>query len=694
MPDKIKNKSVRFKLLQTALVCLFLILATLAVYWQVQHHDFVNFDDDDYIYDNYQVQKGLTLESIVWAFTTMHASNWHPLTWLSHMLDYQLYGLNPGWHHLTNLLFHIANTLLLFFVFRKMTHRVWQSAFVAALFALHPCHVGSVAWASERKDMLSTFFWMLTMWSYIWYVEHPAIKRYFVVVSCFVLGLMSKPMLVTLPFVLLLLDYWPLNRLQIDPSDAIGSSQHKSIAFRLVWEKTPLFVLVVISGIITVYAQKHGGLVVSLDEIPFGARVTNTLVAYVKYIGKMIYPAKLAAIYPHPGTLPWWQVISACLLLISISYAVIKLVKQRPYLSVGWLWYLGTLVPVIGLVQVGNQAMADRYTYVPFTGLFIIIAWGLPEVTNNWKHSKKWLAGFAAVVLTVLMVATWKQVGHWKNSITLYEHNLKVATNHFVPHNSLGNALLKEGRIKEAIEHFLQALRIKPDYEEAYNNLGNALLKQGQTQEAIDYYLHALRIKPDYGEAHYNLAYVLDKQGRKQEAIDHYLQALQIRPDFTQAHNNLGIALEETGRRAEAVEHYLTALRINPRSIETHMNLGAALAELGRIDEAVIHFKKALVLKPQFPEAIYHLAKLSVSQGEYEKALSLYDKMITFLPDDPAGYYNIACIHARLNRPEESVAWLKKAVAKGLNDWEHIKTDKDLENIRDSLQYQKFVKGR
>ena len=420
---RINNRTKEFIIKhRDILVCLFLVMATLAVYWQVQNYDFVNFDDNDYVYDNRHVQDGLTLKSIIWAFTNIHASNWHPVTWLSHMMDYQLYGMNPGRHHLTNLLFHIANTLLLFLVFRKMTDSLWQSGFVAALFALHPLHVESVAWVSERKDVLSTFFWMLTMWSYIWYVEHPAVKRYILVVLFFALGLMSKPMLVTLPFVLLLLDFYPLNRFQSQQPKGSANAQQRSIALRLILEKIPLFVLVAMSSAMTFYAQKHGKTVASLEVIPLKSRVANALVSYVSYIIKTIYPSKLAVLYPHPGILPWWQIAGACLLLVTISFLAIRVVKQSPYFVVGWLWYLGTLVPVIGLVQVGIQSMADRYTYVPLIGIFIIIVWGIPELVAQWRYRKICLATLATVVLTILMAMTWKKVGYWKSSITLFEH--------------------------------------------------------------------------------------------------------------------------------------------------------------------------------------------------------------------------------------------------------------------------------
>jgi len=479
------------------LVCLFLIISTAAVYWQVRDFQFVNFDDDKYIYQNRHVQEGLTLESITWAFTTIHAKNWHPLTWLSHMLDCKIYGNNPGGHHYTNLLFHIANTLLLFLVFRKMTGCLWQSAFIAALFALHPLHVESVAWVSERKDVLSTFFWMLTMWSYIWYVEHPIVHRYLLVVLLLALGLMSKPMLVTLPFVLLLLDFYPLNRFKFQLSDNSANSRQKSNTFRLILEKIPLFILVAMASAVTFYAQKKGGAVRSLEIYPIKVRIANAMVSYVKYIGNMVYPSDLTVLYPHPGLLPWWKISFACLLLASISFLAIRTAKQKPYFAMGWLWYLGTLIPVIGLVQVGKQSMADRYTYVPLIGIFIIIAWGVPEFMAKWRYRKICLTMSGTVVITILMAMTWKQVGYWRNSITLFEHPLKITSNNYLPHNNLGCALDKRGHTAEAMEHYLQALQIKPDFWNAHYNLAVDLFRVGDIDGAIDHFRKAVQLKPD-----------------------------------------------------------------------------------------------------------------------------------------------------------------------------------------------------
>jgi hypothetical protein len=390
-------------------IYLTLALATLAVFWQVLGHDFVNYDDPDYVYRNPNVQSGITLSSIKWAFTTGHAANWHPLTWLSHMLDWQLFGDNPGWHHLTNLFLHIANTLLLFAVLKRMTNALWRSAFVAAAFALHPLHVESVAWVAERKDVLSTLFWMLTIAAYLRYLERPGTGRYLLTLLIFALGLMAKPMLVTLPFVLLLLDYWPLGRFQFGQIvKSVGQQSRKSLnAFshwklsrHLLLEKVPLFALSAISSIVTFLVQRTAGAVTSVETLPLKLRIANTFVSYLTYIQKMVWPSRLAMFYPYPDKTDLiWQTVVFALLLLIISLGVIWLMRRRRYLLTGWLWYLGTLVPVIGLVQVGDQALADRYTYVPLTGLFIIIAWGVPDLIAKWRFRKHALAASAIAVL-------------------------------------------------------------------------------------------------------------------------------------------------------------------------------------------------------------------------------------------------------------------------------------------------------
>jgi len=507
-------RSHRFELV----VCLFLIVGTLTVFWQVQHHDFIDLDDHLYVTENNHVQAGLTKKGVIWAFTTFHAANWHPLTWLSHMLDCQLFGMRPGMHHLTNLLFHILNSLLLLLVLRKMTGAWWRSAFVAALFALHPLHVESVAWVAERKDVLSTFFWLLTMWVYAHYAERPTFDRYLLVLLSFALGLMAKPMLVTLPFVLLLVDYWPLGRLQLGQSCNDGNLRiKKSSAFRVVWEKIPFFVLAAMSGVLTLLAQQKAGALRTLDIIPLKIRTANALVSYISYIGKMIWPHNLAVFYPHPGIVPMWQAVGAglsliCLCVLSVMF--VRAGRRFPHLAVGWLWYLGTLVPVIGLVQVGSQAMADRYTYVPLIGLFIMISWGFYDLVRGWKNRRMVLAISTGVVLLALMACTWSQVRLWKNSTLLFKHALNVTDNNYKARNLLGIASERQGRLKEALRHYSEALRIKPEYADAHNNQGVALARQGRLKEAISHFSEALRIKPDYVDAHNNLGVALEQQGR------------------------------------------------------------------------------------------------------------------------------------------------------------------------------------
>ena len=534
------------------LVCLLLIVGTFKVFWQVQHHDFIELDDHEYVTENPHVQSGLNKKGIIWAFTTFHVANWHPLTWMSHMLDCQLFGLRPGMHHLTSLLLHTANGVFLFLVLRLMTGALWRSAFVAALFALHPLHVESVAWIAERKDVLGTFFWLLTMWAYAYYAERQRFSRYLLALLFFAMGLMAKPMLVTLPFVLLLVDYWPLNRLQFGQSRNDSNLRViKSSTGRVLWEKIPFFALTAISCVLTFLAQQKAGALKTLDIIPLKIRTANALISYISYIGKMIWPHNFAVFYPYPGIIPMWQVLGAGLSLVCLTVLSAMLFRagRFPYCAVGWLWYLGTLVPVIGLVQVGSQAMADRYTYIPLIGLFIIISWGFYDVVKGWKNRHIMLAISTGVVLLVLMACTWFQVGLWKNSTMLFKHAINVTDNNYKAHNLLGIALERQGIPKGALKHYSEALRIKPDYAEAHYNIGTVLMRQGKLKESLGYYSEALRIKPDYPDAHNNRGVALARQGRLKEAINHFYEALRIKPDFSDAHSNLGVAVKQQERR-------------------------------------------------------------------------------------------------------------------------------------------------
>ncbi len=592
-----------------------LALVTLSVFWQVRSHEFISFDDNMYIYNNSQVTAGLTRGSIVWAFTTTHAFNWHPLTWMSHMLDCELYGLDAGGHHFTNVLFHIANAVLLLLVLNRMTGSLWSSAFVAAAFALHPLHVESVAWASERKDVISTFFWMLTMWAYVRYVKRRQVKRYMVIILVFALGLMAKQMLVTLPFVLLLLDYWPLGRLNFEKQSFRNSARE------CIVEKLPLLLLSAIASIVIYFIQHAADIVKSTKEYPLSGRITNALVAYVTYIGKMLWPIHLAIFYPHPGKdLPVRQSVGAALLLVLITATVFWKIRRRPYFAVGWLWYLGTLVPVIGLVQIGLQAFADRYTYVPLIGLFIIIAWGAPDILTRLRYRKAVLSVTASLLLLIMSVMSWFQVSYWRNGMTLYGHATQVFPNNTWTRYYLGEELVLRGRYDEAIEHFKESLRLDPDCAHTKHSLGNALLQQGRFDEAIKVYDELLPKLPDnieaaeipdvgpvkegklweiikvYTRARVNLGIALSQKGRLDEAIKHYNEALRIRPDFAEAHTNLGHALARQGRLDEAIKHYAEALRLDPTSIESHYYLAHALYGQGRVNEAITIAEKALKL--------------------------------------------------------------------------------------------------
>jgi len=634
----------------------------------------VNFDDNAYVYENHHVKDGLTSESIRWAFSFAEKEKtyWHPLAWLSHMLDCQLYGLDPGKHHLTSIIFHIANSLLLFIVFKWMTGAFWRSALVAILFAIHPINVDTVVWITERKNVLSTFFWMLTMLAYVYYSNQPSFHRYLLIFLVFALGLMTKPMLVTLPCVLLLLDHWPLGRFSyrelsnnrnIETNKATIAGSRGSTPFQLVLEKIPLFALAVLSVSLSSLSVKNYGNVISMSLVPMKLRIANALVSYVKYISKMIWPQDLAVLYPYPRMVPLWQTLGALVLLIGISFFMIRSIKRTPYFIIGWLWFLGTLVPVIGLVQVGLwPAMADRFAYVPLIGLFIIVAWGAPELVAQWRRKKIWLTVSATILLSTLMVVAWKQVEYWKNSITLFEHTLKVTSNNSIAHNNLGTALQNQGRTEEAIEHYLQALRIKPDYEEAHNNLGNVLKNQGRTKEAIAHYLKALRIKPDFVEAHNNLGNVMENQGRTEEAIAHYLEALRIKPDYEEAHYNLGTILEKQGLIDKAIAHYLEALRINPDYMKAHNNLGNALKKQGLIDEAIAHYLEALRINPDFEKAHYNMGTALRDQGNFEEAMAHFQEAIRLKPSYKDAYVGLGVVLTGQGNQKQAIAHFEEAI--------------------------------
>jgi protein O-mannosyl-transferase len=619
-------------------ICLALLAITLAVYAQVSTFDFINFDDPDYVPGNLHVRYGVTAEGVRWAFTSGEFANWFPLTWISHMLDSQMFGVQSGWHHVTNLLLHALSTLLLFIFLKRSTGARWPSAFAAFLFALHPLHVESVAWVAERKDVLSAFFWFLTLCLYRRYAESPGFVRYVLVLLAFCLGLMSKPMGVTLPFVLLLLDFWPLRRL----------------TRQAVWEKIPFFALSLAAAVITYAVQGRAGAVQTVSAFPLALRVENALVTYAVYIVKMFWPVRLAVFYPYPASVPVWQAALAGAAMLGISAFSLRFYRTRPYLAVGWLWYLGTLVPVIGLVQVGAQARADRYTYLPMVGLAVMAAWGAFDFVRRWPKAKTAVAVAAVTVCAGCTAATFAQLRYWRNSETLFQHAVEVTEGNYLAQHNLGNYLTDvPGRLPDAIAHLQAALQIEPNSLKAHTDLATALSKTpDRLSSAVDEYRAALRIDPRAPIPHNNLANTLSKMpGRLQEAVAEYREALRLEPDYPEAHNNLGSALAQIpGRLPEAISQFEAALRNEPdyaeardNLAEAHYELGIGLSKAGRLMEAIPELEAALRIKPNYPEAHNNLGvTLANVPGRLPEAIAHFNEAVRLRPDYEDARYNLS----------------------------------------------------
>ena len=658
--------------LTTWLMAVLLVLVTITLYWPATSHDFVNYDDDMYVKDNTHVTSGLTLENARWAFRTDYAGNWHPVTWLSHMLDCQIFGLNPWGHHLTGVLLHALNAGLVFMWLRLMTGATWRSLLVAALFALHPLRVESVAWVSERKDVLSGCFGLLALIAYARYAQgrrqnaecrmqkpatptahhapritFPPSTFYLLSLFFFALGLMSKPMLVTWPLVMLLLDYWPLRRMQ----NAAASTTHHVSRFTfhvsrttllpLLFEKIPFFILVALMSVVTLVAQQHGGAVMGAKSLPVDARVGNALISYGRYLGKLFWPADLAIYYPHPGQWPLGKVVLAGGLILGISLLLFVTRRRTPVLLVGWLWFLATLIPVIGLVQVGGQAMADRYTYLPSLGVLILSVWGACELTRGWRHQVLVLlvAGGGASLLCLAL--TRQQLGYWQNNETLFRQALEVTENNQIAHKSLGDALDKKGQTDEAIGHFQEAIRLKPGYADAHNNLGNTLLKKGQADEAIGRFQEAIRLKPGYANAYNNLGNALLKKGQPGEAIRQYQEAIRLEPADANTHYNLGNAFLKNGQPDEAIRQYQEAIRLKRDSPAACYNLGIVFGMKGQPDEAIRQFQEAIRLNPDYAEAHSNLGTAFFQQGRADEAIRQYQEALRLKPDFPDARRNL-----------------------------------------------------
>jgi len=615
-------------------IYLALAAITFAVFWQVHNFDFTNYDDDLYVYENTHISSGLTLSNIGWVFTNEHVGNWHPLTGLSHMLDCQLFGLKSGWHHLVNLLFHIANTLLLLTVLKRMTGKLWQSTFVAALFAIHPLHVESVAWISERKDVLSTLFWILTIDVYFRYVKNHGRRWYFLALTLFALGLLAKPMLVTLPFVLLLLDYWPLNRFELKSGEHIWR--------RRIQEKIPFFILSAVSSVITFVVQKNTGTVSKIEALPLTMRTANTVISYGKYIEKMFWPANLAAFYPYPeDKLQTWQVFAVAVLLIIITICVVRLAARYGYLPVGWFWFLGTLVPVIGIVQVGSQALADRYTYVPLIGMFIVVAWGLPELFKNWRYQKIVLTLLALVTLLALSVCTWLQTGYWNNTMSLFEHALRVTNGNYMAYNQLGNAYFAAGEIDLAISAYNKAIEINPGDPWSYYNRGNIYISKGQYDLAIFDYNKAIEINPSDSDSYHERGAAYYSKGEIDHAIFDYNKAIKINPKFAVAYHGRANAYYRANAIDLALADYNKAIELDQDNAEAYYNRGTVyLQAIGQFDLAIADYDKAIEINPTYVDAYSNRGIAYYSKREYDRAIFDYNKALEINPKYAADYVN------------------------------------------------------
>jgi tetratricopeptide (TPR) repeat protein len=704
------NQTVQTAKAQWLAVCVLLALAVWAVFGQTLRYGFVDYDDHLYVYDNPVVQKGLTWDGIGWSFTHTVAGNWHPLTIMSFMLDAGFCGGRPAGYHLTNVILHTVAVILLFLAIKAMTGALWRSAFVAAVFAIHPLRVESVAWVAERKDVLSGVFFALTLWAYVRYVQKSTVpaaastfqrftlhasRFYWLAVVCFALGLMSKPMLVTLPFVLLLLDYWPLNRsakCEVRsaefpsphpdplPSHPMGAERGKrasrqdasvrirrfsttslrgraSTWNRLLVEKIPFFVLSAAACVATLVAQQS-----IIVASPLSLRISNALVTCVTYLGQMFWPGALAVLYPFPKDgLPLGPVAGAGLLLALISAGVFLLRGRRPWLLVGWLWYLGMLIPVIGLVQVGQQAHADRYTYLPQIGLYVALVWGAVDLCGGGRWQRVGLGLTAGAALAGLMVAACAQTRYWKDSVSLWTHTLAIAPANETAHNNLGLALAEQGQLAEAIQHYQRALQLKPDYAAAHNNLAVALVSQGKLAEAIAHYQRALQLNPDYAEAHNNLGFALATEGMTGEAISHYQRALELKPDYADAHMNLGVALAGLGN-PEAIREYERAIQLKPDYAEAYENLGIALAERKQTAEAVQYFERAIQLKPDFADAHYSLGLTLTAQGRWPEAIQQLARAVQLKPDYAVAHLNLGAVLAHEGKTAEALPQFQQAL--------------------------------
>jgi Tfp pilus assembly protein PilF len=650
----------------SAIICLTLALVTATLYWPVMQHQFINIDDDQYITNNPHIQAGLTWPGLAWAFRTGYAANWHPLTWISHMLDCQLFGLNPAGHHLTNLLFHIANTLLLFLWLKQLTGALWRSALVAALFAWHPLHVESVAWAAERKDVLSAFFWMLTLIAYTRFaleskVQSPKSKVFYgLSLLAFACGLMSKPMVVTLPFVLLLLDFWPLERFSgftrlrgasarqefqvsssekpstpINHEQALNPQHSTESAARLIFEKLPFFALALAGSIVTYQVQKTAGAVWSAAAVSPYSHVGNALLSYLRYLSKCFWPVDLAVLYPYHTQCPAGLVIGAALLLAMWSGLFLWRARQNPYLLVGWLWFLGTLVPTIGIVQVGSQSIADRYLYLPSIGLFILIVWGLNDWLNCRPQWRPMVAVAGTAVLAGCLICARIQLGYWQDSLKLLTHTIAVTTDNYSMYNALGTLLEHAGQKDEAMMWYDRSIKVASHYPPAQYNLGMALLKRNWPEQAAEHLAIVAKLMPEEPGPHYSLGQALLATGREDDAMAQFTETLRLDPSYADAHNELAMIFIKEGKTNDAITNFSEAVRLRPNDAQMRFNLGLALLNNHQPAEAAAQFTGELRITPDETKAHFRLAQALQQQNELAGAIEHYREALRLTPEFP-----------------------------------------------------------
>ena len=643
-------------------VCLALALTTLALYGRTVGFGYVIFDDDIYIFENLLVSNGLTFEGLVWAFTESHAGFWMPLTWLSHMLDCQLFGARPGWHHLTSVLLHVGNALLVYLVLKRMTAAVWRSAFVAAVFAVHPLNVDPVAWTSERKELLCLFFGMLAVWSYVRYVERPRAVRYLAVMVLFMMSLMSKPMTVTLPCVLLLIDYWPLSRVRwgrLRESDAGAEDGRRTAGpISLVIEKIPLFAISFLSCAVAWTVHN----VSSLQALSFGHRLMNATISCAMYIRNLFWPSGLTVMYPYRDVIHPWHATAAGALLVVVTIAVVLQCRRRRYLLVGWLWFLGTLVPVIGLVSHGFQAMADHYTYLPHIGLLIALSWGLADLFAWWRAGPRLVGVAAAGALGILFVCSWIHLPHYADSQAMFNRALAVTQNNWLMHTNLGWSLYREGAYDDAATQFKRALEIRPGTSKAQVGMGAVLYRQEKVGEAIEYFTGAVEDDPTDADALNNLGLALTRIGKYTEAEKYFSLAVEFDPRHVKAHTNWGDALREQSRFADAAVRYARVIQLKPGDAAAHSHWGDVLAMQGEYAEAAAHYARSIESVPDHAMTHRHMGDVLTQLGKHAKAVIHYARSIEIAPNEVRTHINMAYALMRLRRFDVAVKHYGRAL--------------------------------